>query len=813
MSVEPTDGALIITRFRGVFDCTRGERTVLSWSGLAAELTRHARRADKGGPGWAPVTFSDEPCSCGKENNGKLVCPVEHGHRIDQNVLEVYALALDVDKTAPDEHGKRHQLDQAGAQVALERLRRLGLRHIVHSSHSHAPPAKACYRVVVALSRSVASADFDQFWRAALTYLDIHHDPASKNTARFWYLPSCRPDAEPIAEVHEGNPLDVEMIMAIARTTAAARPRGAATRPRAAVRSYTPRDGAFDIDAFMAAHYPGVRSDDHGGGSRRWDIKCPWAAEHSMKGGDGDTTVFACANGKPGFKCLHGHCEGRRWRDFRRYHEPSYVPFEKRSSSSAHAARPDLDGGEHEVGEDDPDAEAMKPHKPQAKRDGVVGAAIDYISRFASHPNGPTLRRWRGDWYRWTSDRGHYAAVGDEWIDASLYRDFKLTRPQEVRDVRHALIAADGVLIDESQIGSWIGEAVVAHDPLDIAACPNGLLHLRSRSLTQATPRYFATTSLGVAYDPEAPPPVRWLAFLRQLWPQDDQSIAALQEWFGYLLTPDTRQQKIMLLVGPKRSGKGTIMRILKALLGDDSVAAPTLASLGTNFGLWPLIGKTAAIIGDARLGGRSDIAQIVERLLSVSGQDPQTIDRKHREPWTGYLSARMTIVSNELPRFTDASDALASRMLILELEESFYGREDTTLTDMLRGELSGILLWAIDGWDRLRLRGRFVQPTASAELVNDLADLASPVAAWVRERCERGQGYQVECKTAYEDYKTWCGHQGHEHRVTLTTFGRDLKAAAQVKRDRGQNVGTSVRGQNVGTSRPWVYKGIRILS
>lgn len=334
------------------------------------------------------------------------------------------------------------------------------------------------------------------------------------------------------------------------------------------------------------------------------------------------------------------------------------------------------------------------------------------------HTDGPTLRRWRGDWYRWSAPRGHYGAAGDEAIDASLFRDFGLKRPADVRDVRAALIAADDVLIDDVQLGSWIGEPAIRHDAHDIAACPNGLLHLQSRSLTPATPRFFSTTSLGVAYNPEAPAPARWLAFLRQLWPTDDESIAALQEWFGYQLTPDTRQQKIMMLVGPKRSGKGTIMRVLKALLGEDSVAALTLASLGSNFGLWPLIGKTAAIIGDARLGGRSDIAQIVERLLSLSGEDAQTIDRKHREPWTGYLSARMTIVSNELPRFTDASDALSSRMLILELAESFYGREDTGLTDALRGELPGILLWATDGWDRLRQRGRFQQPKASAELL-----------------------------------------------------------------------------------------------
>jgi putative DNA primase/helicase len=43
----------------------------------------------------------------------------------------------------------------------------------------------------------------------------------------------------------------------------------------------------------------------------------------------------------------------------------------------------------------------------------------------------------------------------------------------------------------------------------------------------------------------------------------DVEAIETLQEWCGYCLTTDTRQQKIFLVVGPKRSGKGTIARVL----------------------------------------------------------------------------------------------------------------------------------------------------------------------------------------------------------------------------------------------------------
>ncbi|MCX5741699.1 MAG: phage/plasmid primase, P4 family [Proteobacteria bacterium] len=446
-----------------------------------------------------------------------------------------------------------------------------------------------------------------------------------------------------------------------------------------------------------------------------------------------------------------------------------------------------------------PDADGNPRPKRKPKPSGILKEATRYVRTHAMHADGPTLRRWRSGWYLWSSELGLYKEISDEGIDKSLYADFGLGKRQEVSDLRHALPAVDGVLIDEAELGAWIGSDV--NNTGDVAACRNGLLDLRTRTLTPSSPRYFATTVLGVEYDETAGMPVGWLEFLRQLWPDDPESIATLQEWFGYLLTADTRQQKIMLLTGPPRCGKGTIMRVHTALLGAASVAGMGLASLGTNFGMWPLIGKPAWNVADARLGGRSDIAQIVSGLLSISGEDEHTIDRKHREPWTGYLSTRITIASNELPRFADASGALASRMLILEIGESWLGREDTGLTDRLLGELPGILSWAIEGWERLHARGHFVQPTSSAGTVNDLIDLGSPVAAWIRERCEKGRDFTVGCQRAYQDFVTWCDGEGSQHKATMSVFGRDLKANAQSKR-------IQVRD---GLAKPYFYTGIRL--
>jgi putative DNA primase/helicase len=308
-----------------------------------------------------------------------------------------------------------------------------------------------------------------------------------------------------------------------------------------------------------------------------------------------------------------------------------------------------------------------------------------------------------------------------------------------------------------------------------------------------ATPEFFTLNSLPFAYEPGAPEPRAWLDFLQTLWPTDAESRDALQEIFGLMLTGETRFQKAFLLVGPKRSGKSTIARVLTQLLGQDNVCGPTLSQLGQQFGSAPLIGKRLAIIADARLSGRADAAAVAERILNITGEDSQTIDRKFREPWTGKLDTRLFIISNELPRLTDASGALASRLLTLVLTSSFYDREDTELTDKLLEELPGILNWAIIGWHRLAPRKRFVPPRASAEAQRELEDMASPITAFLRDRCKVGSCETVLISALYQAWCDWCVGQGRTHPGTLASFGANVRAAlpsvtkAQPRQENGQ--------------------------
>jgi hypothetical protein len=92
------------------------------------------------------------------------------------------------------------------------------------------------------------------------------------------------------------------------------------------------------------------------------------------------------------------------------------------------------------------------------------------------------------------------------------------------------------------------------------------------------------------------------------------------------------------LFLAWQRSDNSLSQRPLgSALIGKQNVAGPTLNSLGGDFGLAPLIGRPLAIISDARFVGKNSNI-VVERLLSISGEDTLTVNRKYRDQWTGKL-------------------------------------------------------------------------------------------------------------------------------------------------------------------------------
>jgi putative DNA primase/helicase len=214
------------------------------------------------------------------------------------------------------------------------------------------------------------------------------------------------------------------------------------------------------------------------------------------------------------------------------------------------------------------------------------------------------------------------------------------------------------------------------------------------------------------------------------------------------------------------------------------------------------LLGKSLAVISDARFVGKNGNV-VVERLLSISGEDTLTVNVKYKEQWNGKLSCRLHVISNELPKLADASAAIIGRIVLLPLSRSWLGKENYELETELRSELTGILNWALAGLERLTFanKNKFTKIAAADEAIITMRDLASPVGAFVREKCVIGAQQSVEVTRLYDAFKNWCEASEYP-KSSKHVFGRDLRAAVP-----------SLRVEQLGPrgKRVRVYKGLAL--
>jgi len=100
---------------------------------------------------------------------------------------------------------------------------------------------------------------------------------------------------------------------------------------------------------------------------------------------------------------------------------------------------------------------------------------------------------------------------------------------------------------------------------------------------------------------------------------------------------------------------------------------------------------------------------------------------------------------------------------------------------------------------------------------VEDLENLSSPMAPFIRDCCEVGPGKSVEVQELFEVWQDWCHSQNHRAVGNAHSFGRDLRAFLPAlgrgqsdKRDRYGNVLTKEDGKRL---QARYYKGLTVVN
>jgi len=429
---------------------------------------------------------------------------------------------------------------------------------------------------------------------------------------------------------------------------------------------------------------------------------------------------------------------------------------------------------------------------------------------------GFTLVHYADDFHGY--DGTHYETIEEATIRSSVYKFLdkckKLGRKGDILDFAPNPASVSAVIDAVKSIchlpnnGNtrppiWLEEYRSNKPPAyNLVSLKNGLFNMPDNILMPHSLGFFTQNSLNFGYDKEAGCPT-WHGFLKSAWENDQESINLLQEYFGYILSGDNRQQKFLNVIGPRRSGKGTINNVLVALLGQHNTVAPELGELCDTFGLQSWLGKMLATFTDARAPERNRNA-VVSQLLRIVGNDPVTVNRKNRESWGGTLGTRIIVFSNEVLQLAESSNALTGRMLVIKMTKSFFDNEDTDLGKKLEAELSGIFIWAMEGNTRRLARGgKFIQPVTGADYLQLMADIGNPMQNFIEDTLDFGKDYEVAKDDIFTCYTHWCLKKKLNAGNELAFKRRFIAASQEHKVESGLN--------RAGGKREHVYKGIRL--
>lgn len=307
----------------------------------------------------------------------------------------------------------------------------------------------------------------------------------------------------------------------------------------------------------------------------------------------------------------------------------------------------------------------------------------------------------------------------------------------------------------------------------DVIVCQNGVLRLSDMSFLPHSPKLYARRKIGAEYKEGERCP-KFTALLGSMFadrPTDGAAFAAVvQAWAGAALAIgqlSREERKALILVGPSRTGKTELSRVLRLLIGDP-IATPSVAEISERFGLGSLF-DAAAWIRDDAINEGDDLDP--QRFKTIVTGEPIDIERKHKPAVPGVeLALPVLLTTNSLPKARDKSDAIFNRSLVLEMT-SIVSEDDAHQARAAAGvpkgatigqhiwttEAAGILNWALDGLQKLAERGSYDVPESVRKAIQRFKDDNNPVGEWARTavvKAPHGRVSRADIMCAYHGWQ-----------------------------------------------------------
>lgn len=456
--------------------------------------------------------------------------------------------------------------------------------------------------------------------------------------------------------------------------------------------------------------------------------------------------------------------------------------------------------------------------------------------KFYKDEYGGDLKYWRDEWMRWKNNRykmmssSEFEGKVNKRIKAEFdrhwyeeYQEYQEWRksaefdPDEDKGPPFAKKVTASILRDtlkamqsqclmsgDIELGTWID----GREKRKYLACNNGILDIQAFIDQQPGKDYFlkhssnwfSTACLEYDFREDADCP-KWLKYLEEVTEGNEEKIRLLQEFVGYILSPENNRSKFLALEGDGGNGKSVFVNGVQAIIGSANMSSVSLTRMGERFGTFSTLGKMLNVCHES-----SDLESPAESALKqFTGGDPMSFEQKGKDPFETKPTAKLMITWNEPPRFKDKTDALWRRLLVVRFERRIQN-PNTQLLDpeywVKTGEVSGMLNWALHGLARLEKRG-FTVSTDMNDRIEGLRTANNSARNFIKEFYTYEDDKAVACKTIFEKYTKWA-LAGNYKPVNEVHFGREINGLFKTMVERRRRLVDDFDG------RVWCYVNLR---
>lgn len=320
-----------------------------------------------------------------------------------------------------------------------------------------------------------------------------------------------------------------------------------------------------------------------------------------------------------------------------------------------------------------------------------------------------------------------------------------------------------------------------------VLGCANGVIDLCTGECQPGRPEQFISKASPVEWKGLHAPAPKFEAWIREVLSEDDDLAEFLQRALGYAITGLVHEHILLVLHGPGRNGKGTLVELLSHVLGPltGPIQAEMLLdqgkarnSAGPSPDIMGLRGLRIAFASETDENRRFSPA----RVKWLTGGD-QLVGRHPHDKYEIRFDPTHTLIllTNHKPSAPDTDFAFWERVRLVPFKLAFVDREPSAanerrakkgLGDELKEEASGILAWLVRGYLAYRERG-LDPPLAVREATADWQRAENEILDFLEEYCKRDDMVKTRATILYENFNNWFKANRSKKGVSQTMFGK----------------------------------------